>query len=287
MKDISIREASPDDLGKICQLLVSAELPTIGVSEHIKDFLVAHQDGSIVGAIGLEHYGQAALLRSAVVDASERQYGIGSTLFDACFQKARGLGIRSLYLLTNTAEQFFHKKGFRRIDRADVPEAVASSVEFTDACPSHAACMKLDLVPHVLIICTGNSCRSQMAEGWLQHFGGTKIKASSAGTHPSFVHPVAIEVMREAGLDISHQSSKSVNDFMRAPIDHVVTVCDHARETCPVIPGRHTTEHIPFDDPAEFAGPREEQLEEFRRIRDLIRNEMKELSRRVLKGEAG
>jgi len=282
MKDISIRYALASDLKNILNLLESAGLPTIGVSEHVKDFLVAQHNGSIIGAIGLEIYGQTALLRSLVVDASLRQYGIGSKLFDACFQRARAKGIRSLFLLTNTAEQFFHKKGFRRIDRTDVPEAVASSVEFTDACPSHAACMKLDLVPHVLIVCTGNSCRSQMAEGWLQHFGGTRIKASSAGTHPSFVHPVAIEVMREAGVDISHQSSKSVNEFLRTQLDHVVTVCDHARESCPVIPGVHTTEHIPFDDPAEFAGPREKQLEEFRRIRDLIRDEMKQLSDRVL-----
>jgi len=284
MKNISIRDASRNDLEDIVRLLEAADLPTIGVSEHVQGFLVAQRDGSIIGAIGLEDYGQAALLRSAVVDASLRQYGIGSKLFNACFQKARSKGIQSLFLLTNTAEHFFHKKGFRRINRAEVPEAVASSVEFTDACPSHAACMKLDLVPHVLIVCTGNSCRSQMAEGWLQHFGGTRIKASSAGTHPSFVHPVAIEVMSEAGIDITPHSSKSVNDFMRTQLDHVVTVCDHARESCPVIPGLHTTEHIPFDDPAEFAGPREEQLEEFRRIRDLIRDEMKQLSDRVLQG---
>ncbi|MFN0159501.1 MAG: arsenate reductase ArsC [Bacteroidota bacterium] len=128
----------------------------------------------------------------------------------------------------------------------------------------------------VLIVCTGNSCRSQMAEGWLRTHGKGIIEAFSAGTHPSIVHPLAIKVMGEAGVDISKQRSKSVEEFIGKTLDYVITVCDNARESCPVLPGRHMIMHLPFDDPAGFEGTEEQRLNEFRRVRNLIGNAMRE-----------
>lgn len=122
----------------------------------------------------------------------------------------------------------------------------------------------------VLVLCTGNSCRSQMAEGWLRHDLGEAVEALSAGTKPSFVHPRAIEVMSEAGVDLSSHTSKSVEGLRGVAFDLVVTVCDSAREACPVFPGAKRTVHRAFDDPAH-AGTGDEALPVFRRVRDEIR----------------
>ncbi|MCS7048137.1 MAG: arsenate reductase ArsC [Verrucomicrobiae bacterium] len=124
----------------------------------------------------------------------------------------------------------------------------------------------------VLFLCTGNSCRSQMAEGWLRHVAGDRFEALSAGARPSgFVHPLAIRAMAEVGVDISRQRSKSITEFAGQPLDVVITVCDHARESCPVLPGAKQTVHWSFDDPAEATGSEEQRMVAFRRVREEIR----------------
>lgn len=123
----------------------------------------------------------------------------------------------------------------------------------------------------VLVLCTGNSCRSQMGEGWLRHDLGASVDAFSAGTRPSFVHPRAIEVMAEAGVDLSSHASKSVESLRHVVFDLVVTVCDSAREACPVFPGARKTVHHAFTDPAH-AGEGDDALPLFRRVRDEIRD---------------
>lgn len=140
------------------------------------------------------------------------------------------------------------------------------------------------ILKKVLIVCTGNSCRSQMAEGWLNSLGAGRISAASAGTMPTFVHPTAMQVMREVGVDISAHRSKSVEEFTGRAFDAVVTVCDHARETCPVVPGKHVTLHMPFEDPASAAGSEEERLVVFRRVRDEIGRGMQALIARLENG---
>ena len=140
-----VRQATPDDLKTINELLESAALPTSGVADHLRNFLVAEEEGSIVGAIGLEVYGETGLLRSAVVAPEMQNKGIGSLLYNNNLKQARRLGIRRLILLTNTAEQFFAEKGFRKIDQKAVSGPVTTSVEFSGACPAHAACMELIL----------------------------------------------------------------------------------------------------------------------------------------------
>ena len=124
----------------------------------------------------------------------------------------------------------------------------------------------------VLFLCTGNSCRSQMAEGWLRHLGSDRYEALSAGTRPQGVNPLAVRVMAEAGVDISEQRSKSVDEFLGQDIDLLVTVCGGAKESCPVFLGAvKDRQHWPFDDPAQAAGTDEEVLAIFRRVRDEIR----------------
>lgn len=128
----------------------------------------------------------------------------------------------------------------------------------------------------ILILCTGNSCRSQMAEGFLKSFD-PELEVYSAGTNPSSqVHPKAVQVMAEAGVDISDGVPENVDKYLDQSFDYVITVCDNAKETCPVFIGQVKEQlHIGFEDPAEATGTEEEVLAEFRRIRDEIKRDFK------------
>ncbi|NBB95867.1 MAG: arsenate reductase ArsC [Planctomycetes bacterium] len=126
----------------------------------------------------------------------------------------------------------------------------------------------------VLYLCTGNSCRSQMAEGWTRHLKGEQIEAYSAGIETHGLSPRAVAVMAEAGVDISGQRSQDVSEFADVPLDVVVTVCSHAHETCPVFPGEARVIHVGFDDPPAMAGNAADEqaaLDCYRRVRDEIR----------------
>lgn len=124
----------------------------------------------------------------------------------------------------------------------------------------------------VLILCTGNSARSQMAEGILRHDGSEMFEAESAGVNPSSVRPEAVEAMREVGIDISSHRSKSADEFVGQDFDYIVTVCDNARETCPVFPGHAERIHHSFEDPpAPGAADPDATMAVFRRVRDEIR----------------
>jgi arsenate reductase len=131
----------------------------------------------------------------------------------------------------------------------------------------------------ILILCTGNSARSQMAEGLLRHDAGDRLEVFSAGTRPSQLRPEAIAVMRELGIDISGHRSKSVDEFSGQSFDYVVTVCDNARESCPIFPSGTTTIHRGFEDPAAIEGSEEHRLAAFRRVRDEIRTWLRGLAR--------
>jgi arsenate reductase len=124
---------------------------------------------------------------------------------------------------------------------------------------------------NVLFLCTGNSCRSQMAEGWARHLKGGQIEAFSAGIIPTCLNQTAVEVMAEAGVDISKQISKHVSDLPGIDFDYVVTVCDNAREHCPVFPAECKMVHKSFADPSFFIGTREQVLKAFRKTRGDIR----------------
>ena len=133
----------------------------------------------------------------------------------------------------------------------------------------------------VLILCTGNSARSQMAEGLLRHDAGDRFAVESAGTKPSSVRKEAIEALRELGIDISGHRSKHVQEFDGQKFDYVITVCDNARESCPVFFGAAERLHHSFEDPAASAGSEEERMRAFRHVRDELREYLREFTRRV------
>jgi arsenate reductase len=128
----------------------------------------------------------------------------------------------------------------------------------------------------VLIVCTGNSARSQMAEGLLRRLGGERFEVASAGTRPTPVRPEAVAVMKELGIDISGHRSKSVEEFAGQPFDYVITVCDSARQECPVFPAAAGTLHWSFEDPAIASGSEQERLAVFRRVRDQIAERLRQ-----------
>ena len=126
--------------------------------------------------------------------------------------------------------------------------------------------------PTVLILCTGNSCRSHMAEGILRKTAGDLLDVRSAGSKPAgYVHPKAIEVMKEVGIDISGHRSKHLDEFLGQDVETVITVCGNADQACPMFPGQVNRHHWGFDDPAHAPGTEEEQVAVFRRVRDEIR----------------
>ena len=127
----------------------------------------------------------------------------------------------------------------------------------------------------VLILCTGNSARSQMAEGLLRHDAGDRFEVESAGTRPGQVRPEAIAVMNEIGIDLSAHRSKHVDEFTNQAFDYVLTVCDNAKESCPTVPGHDALIHKAFEDPAALEGGELERLTLFRRVRDEIRAYLK------------
>ena len=124
---------------------------------------------------------------------------------------------------------------------------------------------------NILVLCTGNSCRSQLAHGYLEHFVGNKANIYSAGVETHGVNPRAIATMKEDGIDISHHTSNNVVEYKDISFDYVITVCDHAKERCPYFPSNAEKFHYNFPDPAKAVGTDEEIEQEFRRVRDLIK----------------
>ena len=126
--------------------------------------------------------------------------------------------------------------------------------------------------PTVLVLCTGNSCRSHLAEGFLRAASGGAFQAASAGSKPAgYVHPLAIQAMAEVGIDISQHTSKHLNEFLNQNVETVITVCGNADQACPMFPGQVNRHHWPFLDPAHATGTEAEQMQVFRTVRDEIR----------------
>lgn len=126
--------------------------------------------------------------------------------------------------------------------------------------------------PLILILCTGNSCRSHLAEGLLRAAVGDRFRVASAGSRPAgYVHPLAIKAMSEIGIDISSHHSKHMDEFLDQSVETVITVCGNADQACPIYPGQMNRHHWPFDDPAHAMGTEDEQLAVFRRVRDEIK----------------
>ena len=155
---------------------------------------------------------------------------------------------------------------------------------------AHARLESVFPMIRVLFVCTGNSARSQIAEALLRDFGGVEFEVNSAGTQPGIVNPFTIRDLDEIGIDWSAARSKSVTEFIGRPFDYVITVCDRARQTCPVFPGNHNTLHWGLDDPAEVEGADSQKLEAFRRTRTEVATRLRpfvELARRARTTGAG
>jgi arsenate reductase len=127
-----------------------------------------------------------------------------------------------------------------------------------------------------LVLCTGNSCRSQIAEGYLKHFAGNKAEVYSAGVETHGVNPRAIQIMKEDGIDISKHTSNNVNEYSNIDFDYVITVCDNAKERCPFFPSNAKKFHYNFPDPAKATGTDEQVLQQFREVREMIKKYSKE-----------
>ena len=123
----------------------------------------------------------------------------------------------------------------------------------------------------ILVLCTGNSCRSQIAEGYLKHFANEKAEIYSAGIETHGVNPGAIQIMKEDGIDISHQTSNNIDEYKNINFDYVITVCDNAKEQCPVFPSTAKQIHHNFPDPAKVIGTDDEIMEQFRKVREEIK----------------
>lgn len=128
----------------------------------------------------------------------------------------------------------------------------------------------------ILVLCTGNSCRSQIAEGYLRHFAGDRAEVFSAGVETHGVNPRAVQIMAEDGLDISGHTSNLVDEYADVPFDYVITVCDNARERCPYFPARIQVLHHNFPDPAKATGSEAEVMAEFRRVREMVKTYCRE-----------
>lgn len=140
------------------------------------------------------------------------------------------------------------------------------------------------MLPAILVLCTGNSARSQMGEGLFRHYLGDRFEVHSAGTRPGSVRPEAVAVMAELGIDISTHRSKSVQEFESREFAYVVTVCDNAKEYCPYFPGRIQLVHWSFEDPAAAEGDEQTRLAAFRRIRDQIQARVESFAQAVAEG---
>ena len=262
-----------DHKESIVALLSSENLPISDLPETPENFLVAIQDKEILGTAGLEIYGEYGLLRSLAVQSRHRGKGIARNLIQQLEILAPSKGVKAIYLLTETAPDYFGKKGYKKITRSDLPPAVQQSSEFSYACPQSAIVMikTLNRMKNILVLCTGNSCRSQIAEGYLRHFAGDKAQIYSAGIETHGVNPKAEQVMAEDHIYLSQHTSNNVEEYISIPFDYVITVCDNANENCPYFPGTMQRFHHNFPDPAKAQGNPEEIMNEFRRVRDMIK----------------
>lgn len=138
----------------------------------------------------------------------------------------------------------------------------------------------------MLVLCTGNSCRSQMAEGWIRHFGGDRLEVYSAGIETHGVNPRAVQTMKEAGIDISKHTSNHIDEYREIPFDFMITVCDHANENCPYFPSNAKRFHHNFFDPSKVKGTETEIMAAFAKTRDEIRDYCKDFVERNLENQA-
>lgn len=261
----------------INDILSKSNLPTADIDLNNQLFIGYSEDEQLKGIGALEVYDNCALLRSLAVIDNGKKRGIGSKLVSALIDKAKTENIEQLFLLTETASAFFLKKGFKTIDRVEVPESILASEEFSKLCPTSASCMTLKFIDkmkkNILVLCTGNSCRSQIADGYLKSMlDESEWNVYSAGVETHGVNPKAIATMKRDGIDISNNTSNHIDEYADVKFDHVITVCDNAKERCPYFPTEANKVHHNFPDPAKATGSESEVNAEFDSVREMIKN---------------
>jgi len=262
-------------------LLQDAKLPTEDLTAaHCDHFFYAGPASAPTGLVGLEIFGDVALLRSLVVAPERRGTRAGVALLRHAEDAARARGVRTLYLLTTTAEAFFARHGYAPVARDAAPPAIRATREFSGICPASSAFMSRQLVHNVLILCTGNSARSILGEALINRWGGGRFVGFSAGSTPKGqVHPVALQLLEQLKLPTAGLRSKSWDEFAAAgapPLDFIITVCDNAAgETCPVWPGGPMKAHWGIPDPAAVEGSQADKLAAFRQAYDSLERRIK------------
>lgn len=266
-----IKKATAADLPAILELLNKNKLPLDDIASGQQPFWVAKEGGILAGAIGLEQYAEYGLLRSMATNSSFRNRGVAGLLIDELFEYAKQIKLREIYLLTETAEKYFEKKGFQKINRDGVPPPIKTSKEFSHLCPSSAVVMKKPVVKKkILFVCVENSNRSQMSQAFATLLGGDGVDAYSAGSNPSgIINPKAISAMNKLGYDLSKHHSKSLKEVAQyAPFDAVVTMgCGDA---CPWMPAKKFIDW-------EIPDPKNMEPGEFNKVRDQIGEKVKDL----------
>lgn len=262
-----IRPATAADREAILRLLEQASLPTEDLATSAARFWVAEEGGEVIGAIGLEQHGSLGLLRSLAVVPAARRRGIGLELVRRLEREARAAEIAQLALLTQGAKAFFERLGYVAVARDSAPDAVKASAQFRSLCPASATCMRKPLPEReragagagrpvrVLFLCTGNSCRSILAEATFNHLAPAGWRAMSAGSQPAgYVHPRSLALLAREGIATAGCHSKSWDELPQVP-DIVITVCASAAgETCPAWLGPALRTHWGVADPAHATG---------------------------------
>ncbi len=264
-----LRPATADELPAVAALLCADGLPTVDLDALQAGMVVALRDGTVMGAGALETAGPDRLLRSLVVTPSERGHGTGQALVVRLLHDASAAGARHVWLLSETAAAFFPRFGFRRVARALAPPPLQALAEFAHACPASATAMVRRTAPvRVLVLCTANSARSQMAEALLVHWGGDLVAVTSAGSHPGAgVHGEAVATLAAYGIDWTDRTAKGLDAVAGDRWDLVITVCDAARDACPLWPGVPAV-HWGLPDPAGV--PVRAQGEAFRSVAEAL-----------------
>ena len=282
-----LQTAAAEDAESIRILLERAGLPTSDLTSSKPEFIVAYEDGELVGAGALQRFETIALLRSVAVAPSRRGSGIGRLIVQELERLARAAHVTQLVLLTQTAQRFFEHLGYRAIERQSTPESVRTSEEFRTLCPTSATCMSKTLAKsaadrpyNVLFLCTGNSARSILAESLTSHWGRGRFRGLSAGSHPrGTVHPIALELLGQMRLPTAGLRSKGWDEFAAPgapPLDFVFTVCDRAAgEVCPYWPGQPMTAHWGVPDPAAVEGSQTQKWLAFRTAFEALENRIK------------
>jgi arsenate reductase len=227
----------------------------------------------LIACAAIEVYENDGLLRSVAVAKEYRGKSYGAALLKAAVILARLKKLRSLYLFTENAKDFFEQHGFKPMERTQLPANITSSEQAAQECGIQAHVMYRavpESPPLFLVLCTGNSCRSQMAHAYLAKYLAGRGSVYSAGVETHGLNPGAVSILMEDGLDITQHTSNHVDEYGHLRFDFILTVCDHARETCPWIPGNALRIHHNFSDPSKVKGSHEEVHSAFLRTREEI-----------------